>query len=147
MWLFRGDALRTPLYWSHPTVTGPFYSRLAATIPEDTLYLYREQNLQQLIQNCGVFINHTYLARLPAKKQGGKFLIRDAKGNWIIHPDFDRLLKRMDSLRDQGKLHLTTIREIMDYWLALSQACPFPLPRRLTLPLTGKLYSVQNIRK
>ncbi|MCE0448340.1 hypothetical protein [Brevibacillus sp. AF8] len=117
----RGDSLRTPLYWSHPTVTGPFYSWSAATIPEDSLYLYRKQNLQQLIQNRGVFINHTYLARFPSNKQGGKFVIRDAQGNWIIHPDFDRLLKRMEVLRDQGKLHLTTVREIMDYWLALSQ--------------------------
>lgn len=116
----KGDALRTPLYWSHPTVTGPFYSWSAATIPEDTLYLYREQNLQRLIQNRGVFINHTYLARIPSKKQGGSFILRDSKGSWIIHPDFDRLLKRMNTLRDQGKLHLTTVREIMDYWLALS---------------------------
>ncbi|WP_254613039.1 hypothetical protein [Brevibacillus sp. HB1.2] len=111
----RGDALRTPLYWSHPTVTGPFYSWSAAIIPEDTLYLYREQNLQQLIQNRGVFINHTYLAIIPSKKQGGKFIIRDIKSNWIIHPDFDRLLKRMDTLCDQGKLHLTTVREIKVY--------------------------------
>ncbi|MGG4446402.1 hypothetical protein ABEX29_05215 [Brevibacillus porteri] len=110
----RGDTLRIPLYWSHPTVTGPFYSWSAATIPEDTLYLYREQNLQQLILNRGVFINHTYLARIPSKKQGGKFIM-DIKGNWIIHPDFDRLLKRMDTLCDQGKLHLTTVREIKVY--------------------------------
>ncbi|BAH43760.1 hypothetical protein BBR47_27830 [Brevibacillus brevis NBRC 100599] len=117
----KGDSLRTPLYWSHPTVTGPFYSWSAAIIPEYSVNLYREQNLQQLIQNRGVFINHTYLARFPSKKQGGKFIIRDAQGNWIIHPDFDRLLKRMETLRDQGQLHLTTVREIMDYWLALSQ--------------------------
>lgn len=116
----KHDALRTPLYWTHPTVTGPFYSWAAFTISEDILHLYREQNLQQLIQNRGVIINHTYLARVPSHKQGGKFIIRDGNGSWIIHPAFDRLLKRMDTLRDQGKLHLTTVREIMNYWIAIS---------------------------
>jgi len=117
----QGDDLRTPLYWQHPTVTGPFYTWAAAVVPEDTLHQYNGKNLYELVHNRGVLMNHTYLARVPGGKRGGSFVIRDAKGDWVIHPSFDKLLNKMATLRDQGDLYLTTVRDIMDYWLHVSQ--------------------------
>ncbi|MCM3081576.1 hypothetical protein [Brevibacillus invocatus] len=117
----KNDALRTPLYWSHPTVTGPFYTWASAVVPEDTMYQYSGKNLYELIHNRGVFINHTYLARVPSSERAGRFMIRNANGEWVIHPAFDQLLKKLSTLRDQGDLYLTTVRDIMNYWIAVSQ--------------------------
>ncbi|MEJ8546308.1 hypothetical protein [Brevibacillus borstelensis] len=117
----NGDSKRTPLYWSHPTVTGPFYSWAAATVPEDTMNQYNEENLFQLIRDRGVFISHTYLSRMLKGKTAGKFLKQDQKGELVIQPNFDKLLKKMAYLRDQKKLYLTTVRGLMNYWLALEQ--------------------------
>ncbi|USG64830.1 hypothetical protein NDK47_22315 [Brevibacillus ruminantium] len=117
----RGDDKRTPLYWSHPTVTGPFYSWAAAIVPENTMRVYSDQNLARLIQDRGVLINHVYLSRVPKWKTSGAFLKRDPQGELVIQPGFDQLLKKMASLRDQKKLYLATVREMMDYWLALEQ--------------------------
>ncbi|NOU53269.1 hypothetical protein HN020_00315 [Brevibacillus borstelensis] len=117
----NGDSRRTPLYWAHPTVTGPFYSWAAAIVPENTMYRYNEQNLLQLINDRGVFISHAYIARIPQGKAAGKILKRDQKGALVIQPSFDQLLKKMASLRDQQKLYLTTVRDLMKYWLALEQ--------------------------
>ncbi|CAM3221569.1 hypothetical protein EDM52_06060 [Brevibacillus invocatus] len=117
----KNDALRTPLYWSHPTVTGPFYTWASAVVPEDTMYQYSGKNLYELIHNRGVFINYTYLARVPSSERAGRFMIRNANGEWVIHPAFDQLLKKLSTLRDQGDLYLTTVRDIMNYWIAISQ--------------------------
>lgn len=117
----KNDSLRTPLYWSHPTVTGPFYTWAAAVVPEDTMYQYSGKNLYELIHNRGVFINHTYLARVPSSERAGRFMIRNANGEWVIHPALDQLLKKLSTLRDQGDLYLTTVRDIMNYWIAVSQ--------------------------
>lgn len=116
-----GDGKRTPLYWSHPTVTGPFYSWAAAIVPDDTVYVYHDQNLQRLVQDRGVLINHVYLARVPANKKSTAFLTRDRQGALVVQPGFDQILKKMAGLRDQKKLYLTTVRDIMNYWLALEQ--------------------------
>lgn len=129
----RGDSLRTPLYWSHPTVTGPFYSWAAAVVPENTLATYTGKHLYELVHNRGVLINHTYLARVPKEKHGGMFVIRDAKGDWVIHPALDRLLNKMAVLRDRGDLYLTTVRDIMDYWINLSQVRIEYLPHSVRL--------------
>ncbi|MDH4617917.1 hypothetical protein [Brevibacillus sp. AY1] len=88
---------------------------------EDTMYQYSGKNLYELIHNRGVFINHTYLARVPSSERAGRFMIRNANGEWVIHPAFDQLLKKLSTLRDQGDLYLTTVRDIMNYWIAISQ--------------------------
>lgn len=116
----RNDAQRTPLYWSHPTVTGPFYTWAALVVPEDTLDQYTGKHLYDLVRNRGVLINHTYLARIPTEKRGGHFIGQDAKGDWVIQPSFDKVLQRMAALRDRGDLYLTTVGDIMNYWLDLS---------------------------
>lgn len=85
------------------------------------MYRYNEQNLLQLINDRGVFISHAYIARIPQGKAAGKILKRDQKGALVIQPSFDQLLKKMASLRDQQKLYLTTVRDLMKYWLALEQ--------------------------
>ena len=129
----KGDSLRTPLYWAHPTVTGPFFSWAAAVVPEDTMDQYTGKHLFELIQNRGVLINHTYLARVPASERGGSFAIRDANGDWVINPAFDRLLQKMAVLRDHGDLYLTTVGDIMDYWINVSHVRIEYLPNAICL--------------
>lgn len=115
----NGDAARTPLYWKHPTVTEDFYSWAAAIVIDENFSVYTHNNLKELVQNWGVFINHTYPVRYNPSKSSTKYYTTTPQGILIVHPEFDRLLGRMATLRDRGELHLTTIHEILDYWIAL----------------------------
>ncbi|WP_134685788.1 hypothetical protein [Brevibacillus migulae] len=117
----NGDQYWTPLYWSHPTVTGPFYTWSTAIVTDDSLYHYQGKQLDRLVQQRGVFISHAYLSRLFKGTYIRSFLARDRQGQLVINPAFNQVLQRMASLRDQRKLYLSTVAEMMDYWLALSQ--------------------------
>jgi len=116
----NGDQYWTPLYWSHPTVTGPFYTWSTAVVTDDSLYHYQGNQLDRLVKQRGVFISHTYLSRLFKGTYIRNFLARDRQGQLVIHPAFNQVLQRMAALRDQRKLYLSTVEEMMDYWLALS---------------------------
>lgn len=113
----KGDHLHTPLYWLHPTMTYGFYSW--AAIATSILDLYNEESLNQLINQWSISINHVYPAWVYQEPSRSEFYYQDSHGKLIVHPKFDALLAIMSRLRDEGKLNLTTIRDIMFYWIKL----------------------------
>ncbi|PZE20072.1 hypothetical protein [Paenibacillus xerothermodurans] len=109
--LKRGDTLRTPLYWQHPTYTGRFYTW--AAIATKKLELYSEKNLSDLVSNWGICINHVYP---PEVMDNSYYICRDKDGVLRAKPEFNDLLERIAALRDSGQLNICTVRQLMDYW-------------------------------
>lgn len=116
----NGDAARTPLYWQHPTVTEDFYSFAAAVVIDDNFYVYSRANLKELVDDWGVFINHTYPVRFLKNQTSTKYYTTDKQGKLIVNPKFDQLLQYMTVLQQDGKLYLTTIDQILEYWISLN---------------------------
>ena len=113
-------ALPTPLYWQNPTISGSFYSWT-------TEYVYNglsventekwvsteKRGLDLLVKDQGIFINHGYYIRNSKKNR----VLAYVDGKQVVSPEFDEILAYMDSLRNNGDLWLTTIKEIVDYWV------------------------------
>ncbi len=108
--------LRTPLYWKHPTVTGNYFISFATVRhwghPNGSLWdtLHSDENLEEMIKNRGVYINHTYPSYIKAKS------FFEDEGVLYIDPEFDAVLERLRKYMDKGYLNVTTIAEIVSYW-------------------------------
>lgn len=120
----KGNACPTPLYWQHPTRTKHFYSwktdyvkdygRLSGDKAEQQL-LNEQIQLDRLLVNWGVFINHGYYVR----NRKDHNIFSESNGGILINPLFDKILASMARMRDEGDLYLTTIRDLLDYWIKL----------------------------
>jgi hypothetical protein len=121
----NGEDKHTPLYWKHPSMMGDFYS--FSSIPVTPRFMNRywgdyinKQTLNQLISNWGVCILHTYPAladRYFGRSSGGwKY---SKKNRIYVSDDFENCLINLTEYRDRGDLYLTTIRDIMEYWISL----------------------------
>lgn len=120
----RGHYYPTPVYWKHESRTKNFYSwsteyakaydNLSAGNPEK--YLSKEiKQIEELIKNQGIFINHGYFVR----NIQGKDVLTYSNDKLVINPYFDRILEFMSDEHDKGNLWLTTIKELLDYWVLL----------------------------
>jgi len=118
----NGNAMPTPLYWQSPTRTNGFYSWATDQAKEygnmgekEVENEYRQ--LQNLIQHQGIFINHGYFVRnfLPDKD----LILRN--GKLVTNPNFDKILAKVSQLRSKGDLYVTTIRDLLDYWILLKK--------------------------
>ena len=118
----KGDGYPTPLYYQHPTRTGPFYSwattfaKEYGNLSEDKVRIENDRFLR-LIKDWGVFINHGYFPRI----RSGNDVINEVNGKLAIDPYFNQILRIMSEYRDKGDLFITTIRELMDYWIRLEK--------------------------
>jgi len=120
----KGNAYPTPLFWQHPTRTKDFYSwktdyvkdygKLGNRKPEKALKREQEQ-LDLLLRNWGVFINHGYFVR----NREGHSIFKESNGKIVINPYFDKILEIMAGLRDNGDLYITTTRDLLDYWMLI----------------------------
>lgn len=114
----RGDHLNTPLYWQHPSVLGDsFYVVAASLVTENAFSRYTTENLHNLVEEWGVFINHTYPPRVDHGPD--TVYLSPEDGLLVTDEQFERLLFTMRRLCDRGDLYLATMREMMDYWTAL----------------------------
>ncbi|MDP4222538.1 MAG: hypothetical protein Q8868_04420 [Bacteroidota bacterium] len=120
---FRGELCPTPVYWQNPTQSYQFYSWGTAyekdftsltTKKVDKVLETEKQNLDKLLNDWGVFINHGYFVRSNGHENG---IWTDLEGKIKINPYFDRILDYMSNLRDEGNLYITTIRDLMNYWI------------------------------
>lgn len=118
----RGETFPTPLYWQHPTRTDDFYSWVTDYVymhknwwtgKADDHYLMEKEYLDRLLENRGVFINHGYYVRTNNYSD----LIRERDGKMMLSPHFEKILRYMSSIRDNGDLYITTIRDIMEYFI------------------------------
>ncbi|MFC2071557.1 hypothetical protein ACFLUU_02405 [Chloroflexota bacterium] len=113
-----GEHVPTPLYWQHPTETGNFYSwatyrHFGHHSGKEWNQLHSEDQLGMLMDNWGVYINHCYPAA-TVKEYG---VWTESGGKIVIDPYFDLFLERMARLDAERKLKVTTIRELLDYWI------------------------------
>jgi|WetSurSiteA1Bulk_404760.scaffolds.fasta_scaffold03181_3 hypothetical protein len=120
----KGSAYPTPLYWQHPTRTGQFYSWTTdyvkdygrLTTGKSEKQFYNEQiQLNQLLTNWGIFINHGYYVRNREEHN----IFSEEDGKIFINPYFDKILGLMAGMRDDGDLFITTIRNLLDYWILI----------------------------
>jgi hypothetical protein len=115
-----GDAIPTPNYWQHPTRTGNFYSwctRDLLEMPDVKAwsYLFNDERLRDFAFNHTVKFNHCYPAGgVPGK---GFWKINDQK-KIVVEPEFDKTLQRLSAYRDSGMINLSTVRNMMNYWIA-----------------------------
>ena len=113
----RGNAFQTPLYWQHPTRTSDFYSWTTDYVSKfsqnDEELRKEEENLEKLVADRGIFINHGYYVRNDV--QDG--VLVDSAGRITASPYFNRTLSIMSRMMARGDLYITTIRNLLDYWM------------------------------
>jgi len=118
----KGSSYPNPLYYQHPTRTEQFYSWVTTfskeygNLSEDNVIIERER-IKRLIKDWGVFINHGYFPRI----RSGNDVINEVDVKLVIDPYFNLILQTMSEFRDEGDLFITTIRELMDYWICLEK--------------------------
>jgi hypothetical protein len=110
-----------PDYWRHPTRSDDFIHWPTSTvlyIENDQLwdYFFNDRNLIAFVENWSVEMNHCYPAWVDPKKS---FWTYDADLNIVAQPGFNRTLKKMARLKNEGQLNVTTVREFLDYQLLL----------------------------
>jgi len=121
---FKGSSFPTPLYWQNHTRTREFYSwttnytedyRAFSTAKAEDQLKKSKIQLNLLISDWGIFVNHAYFVR---NRKGHDTLI-ESEGKIVINPFFDKILEFMAVKRDEGDLYLTTIRDLLNYWISL----------------------------
>jgi hypothetical protein len=115
---YKGDAFPTPLFWQHFTQTRNFYSWVSDYEKEYSKLSRTKVNIEQkllkkLVSDWGIFINHGYFVRNERRD----YVLIEQDGKLVINPTFDKILENMDIMRDNGDLYITTIRNLLDYWV------------------------------
>jgi hypothetical protein len=116
----KGNSLPTPLYWQNQTSTGDFYSWVTDYVyngispdnTEDQMTIEKRQ-LDSLKNDWGIFINHGYYVR----NRSDDYYLIEQDGTLKINPLFDHVLELMAEMRDKGDLDITTVNDLMNYWL------------------------------
>lgn len=115
-----GDAAPAPLYWKHPTRTGSSYSWMTRDLlempdPDKWSFHFSTERLNDFVQQRAVKFEHCYPA---GSIEGSGFWKFDAEKKIVIEPQFEIALQQLASFRDRGLINLTTVRELLDYWIA-----------------------------
>ncbi len=114
-----GDCIPTPNYWQHPTRTGNFYSWCTKDLlemPDVSLwnYLFSPDRLNDFAFNRSVKFNHCYPSGGVVDK--GFWKINEQK-KIVVEPEFEKVLERFAAYRDSGLINLSTVRDMMNYWI------------------------------
>jgi hypothetical protein len=119
---FKGNAFPTPVYYQHLTRTRLFYSWATGkavnyknlwTEKAEDQYGKELKHLDELIKDRGIYINHGYYIRnLP-----GYDPTASIDGKVLLNPYFEKILEYMAKMRDDGDLYITTVRDLLDYWI------------------------------
>jgi len=116
----KDNSCPTPLYWKNITRTRHFYSwttefdyhGISPEMAGDKINK-EKRHMDLLIANWGIFINHGYYVR---SRYDDHFLSEN-NGVIVINPHFDEILSYMALLRDEGDLYITTIKDLLHYWI------------------------------
>jgi hypothetical protein len=115
----KGNSFPTPLFWQHPTRTKNFYSWATDYVKtfshSEQGVQDEEENLNKLISDRGIFINHGYFVR-NLYEDG---VLINSGGKLTANPYFDQTLAIMARMHERGDLYITTIRELLDYWVLI----------------------------
>jgi hypothetical protein len=113
-----GASLPTPLYWEDPTRTRQFYSWATnqekgyGDLSQKEVEKEKGQ-LSDLINHQGIFVDHGYFVRNRSDDR----ILKNINGKLVINPNFDKILSLIDEGRQKGDLYVTTIRDLLDYWI------------------------------
>lgn len=117
-----GTSLPTPLYWQSPTRTRNFYSWATdqekgyGDLSEKDIENERGQ-LSDLIKHQGIFIDHGYFVRNRSDDK----TLKTVDGKLVINPNFDKILSLISDKRSKGDLYITTVRDLLSYWIKLEK--------------------------
>lgn len=121
-----GDgAMPTPLYWRHPILPEGSVIWGANECPLD---YFSDEVVDQLIADRGVSIQQHYYPFLSCEAHSFGFIERDANGEYQSTQQFDHMLAHMSKRRDEGELMITTIGNILSYWIKLEGITHAQLP-------------------
>jgi hypothetical protein len=120
----KGNSYPTPLSWQHPSRTRLFYSWVTDYSYEDVSkrlwtnkaenqFAIELKNLDKLLVDQGVYISHGYYIR----NMPGYDVSSELNGEITVNPYFEKTLEYMSEMRDNGSLYLTTIRDLLNYWI------------------------------
>lgn len=114
------EAMPTPVYWRNKTRTNEIiHWRTTSTLdPEDGSlwsYYFNDLRLTDLVNNRNNIIVHSYPARVDSTN--GFYTIK--AGFAFANEEFNLALSKLSSYRNQEKIRLTTIREMLDYRTSL----------------------------
>src|ERR1035437_5654519 len=114
---YKGNSYPTPLAWQHFTRTRDFYSwvtdyeKIYSNLSDRKVNIEKKL-LDNLISDWGVFFNHGYFVRNTKDD-----VLSQQDGKIVINPYFDKILEMMAQMRDKGDLCITTIKDLLDYWI------------------------------
>ena len=139
----------TPLYWKHPTM--PDGTVIWAS-HEASLDGFGDDGLDRLIAERGVSIHQHYYPYLIDEEYDFGFIEVSAGGKYKATKRFNAVLDAMAKRNCEGELLLTTVGEIMNYWLNTEhvdfEMVPdgFRLRNRLASPVNGLAFYVHARR-
>lgn len=118
-----GDFFPNPDYWRHFSKTGdlihwPTKSVMYFPNNQQWDFYFTDLALKKFIESWGVEINHCYPAWVDPEKG---FWVYDNDSVIVAAPGFNQTLEKMAALRDGGSLNITTIKDFLDYQLALEK--------------------------
>lgn len=116
-----GDFIPKPDYYLHPTKSKNLYhwtTTSALFVKDHHLwnYLFNQKKLENLVDNWYVEMNHVYPAWVDPKKGMWTY---DSDSTIIAQPGLNQSLANLASLRDEGRLNITTIADYLDYRTAI----------------------------
>lgn len=114
------EAMPTPLYWRNKTQTGDIihWKTTDTMDPADGSlwsYYFSDLRLNDLVNNRNNIIIHCYPARVDSTT--GFYKINN--GIVEVNEEFNKALSKLSLYRMNGKIRLTTIREMLDYRTSL----------------------------
>jgi hypothetical protein len=112
-----GDWMHTPLYWRYPSETQDFISW--PTGRSGDIDLYTQDAIDELVDEWGISINHTYPPAHYDNPARSLYLMRREDGIFTSTPMFEEALARFARKVESGRLVALTVRQALDYWLAL----------------------------
>ena len=115
-----GDAMPTPFAYRHKTRSGDFiHWTTTSTLdpPDGSLwsYLFDDIRLDDMVQNRSNVVIHCYAPRVDSTN--GFYVINEESIR--INPDFDHALAALSRYRNEGKIWLTTIRDLVRFRTSL----------------------------
>jgi hypothetical protein len=109
-----GDHRITPLYWEHEQEAPGLV--LWSALRGGRADIYTDANIERLIRDRGVCINHTYPAALySSRKSSKRYIDIAADGSARTTAVFETGLRTIASARDAGRLLPTTVTKALDY--------------------------------
>ena len=117
-----GSSIPTPMYWRFPTKARNCY--FWATDQEKTYGNLTQKDvenekaqLDNLINHQGVFIDHGYFVRNRRDDR----ILKTVNGHLMVNPNFDKILSLIVARREKGDLFVTTIKDLLNYWIKLDK--------------------------